>query len=450
MTNSEIHNTDSSWWTILSKKRLSNAKISWNRQCQWCGVGLLKSEENGWCCSKGKFILPPLPPYPEILSNSFESYNQVLSSLSRKLNNLFAFTSISVSGGFQHLPTPSNVAITGRIYHQIRDLSTAGHSLQWFLYDESARQTAANEQQVPLELVISLHQALNEINPFVHHLRAAFNSTNIEHLTLELHTSVAGGEIAAIIHGNNLHQVHPRGVLIQQNGHSIPQKIDILSSLYEPLQYPVFFPHGTQGWSPEAMMSQIRWYRSRMLSEVRFQQFGRLAGEYLVDMYSRVEDERLSYIRRALIQQQELRNLGSLNHTHASGILDHEFQNSSRGVILPSSFLGSRAWAASEVADSLAICRSRGKPSFFITITTNPNWTEITEKLRPGQTASDIPVIVCRVFKAKMGIAVQAIRKHFGSVVYIVRVVEFQKRGLPHAHIVVKVLPLPLYYMFVF
>lgn len=156
-------------------------------------------------------------------------------------------------------------------------------------------------------------------------------------------------------------------------------------------------------------MSQIRWYRSRVLSEVRFQQFGRLAGEYLVEMYSRVEDERLSYIRRALIQQQELRNDSSLNHTQASGILDHESRNSSRGVILPSSFLGSRAWAASEVADSLAICHSRGKPSFFITITTNPNWTEITEKLRPGQTASDIPVIVCRVFKAKMSIAVQAI-----------------------------------------
>ena len=30
---------------------------------------------------------------------------------------------------------------------------------------------------------------------------------------------------------------------------------------------------------------------------------------------------------------------------------------------------------------------------------------------------------------------------HFGKLVYIVRVVEFQYRGLPHAHIVLKVLP---------
>jgi len=32
-------------------------------------------------------------------------------------------------------------------------------------------------------------------------------------------------------------------------------------------------------------------------------------------------------------------------------------------------------------------------------------------------------------------------RTYFGKLVYIVRVVEFQYRGLPHAHIVLKVLP---------
>ena len=112
---------------------------------------------------------------------------------------------------------------------------------------------------------------------------------------------------------------------------------------------------------------------------------------------------------------------------------------SPRGIVLPASFLGSRAWAASEVADSLALCRAKGKPSFFITITTNPNWPEIKAKLAPGQTATDIPVIVCRSFKGRLEMAIKAMRKHFGKIVYLIRVIEFQKRGLPHAHLVIKV-----------
>jgi hypothetical protein len=106
---------------------------------------------------------------------------------------------------------------------------------------------------------------------------------------------------------------------------------------------------------------------------------------------------------------------------------------------LPSSFIGSRAWASDHVADSLALCRELGKSSLLVTITTNPSWPEITSQLRAGQTASDIPVIVCRVFRAKLRRALDFIRKRFGRLVYMVQVTEFQKRGLPHAHIVLKV-----------
>jgi hypothetical protein len=260
---------------------------------------LLRTEENGWCCSKGKYLLPALPSYPRAIEEEFEIYNQQLNSLSRKLNNLFAFTILGVTGGFRKLPAPSNVAITGRVYHQILDLTQGNHSLRWFLHDESGRNSQAMQQQVPVGLVSAIRQMLIQVNPFIQHLRASFQPNHLQHMALELYTpsTSSGGEIAAIIHGNNLHQVHPRSVLIQQNGNPTPQKIDILSPLYEPLQFPIFFPHGTPGWSVDKPMSQIRWYRCRLLSEHRFQQFGRLCGEYLVDMYSRVEDQRLAYIR---------------------------------------------------------------------------------------------------------------------------------------------------------
>jgi hypothetical protein len=118
-----------------------------------------------------------------------------------------------------------------------------------------------------------------------------------------------------------------------------------------------------------------------------------------------------------------------------------ELQRAFSGV-LPSSFLGSRAWTSERVADALALCRSLGKPSLFITMTTNPKWPEIVSQLKLGQTASDIPVVVCRAFQARLAALERFLHSRFGRVVYLIKVVEFQKRGLPHAHLLVKVSPL--------
>jgi hypothetical protein len=67
-------------------------------------------------------------------------------------------------------------------------------------------------------------------------------------------------------------------------------------------------------------------------------------------------------------------------------------------------------------------------------MTTNPKWPEIVSQLRPGQTASDIPVIVCRAFRNRLAALYKFLHSRFGRVVYLITVVEFQKRGLPHAH----------------
>jgi hypothetical protein len=51
--------------------------------------------------------------------------------------------------------------------------------------------------------------------------------------------------------------------------------------------------------------------------------------------------------------------------------------------------------------DAMAIVQRWGKPDYFITMTCNPYWEEITEKLLPGQTPQDRPDLVARVYKAK-------------------------------------------------
>lgn len=93
----------------------------------------------------------------------------------------------------------------------------------------------------------------------------------------------------------------------------------------------------------------------------------------------------------------------------------------------------------------MALGRKYGKPTFFCTMTFNPDWPEIRECLLPGQSASDIPTIVARVFKSRLEKVLQVLHTSFGTKKYMIKVIEFQKRGFPHAHIIIKVSLTSLY-----
>ena len=91
--------------------------------------------------------------------------------------------------------------------------------------------------------------------------------------------------------------------------------------------------------------------------------------------------------------------------------------------------------------DAMAIVRMKDKPDLFITMTCNPNWREIRDNLLPDQQALYRPDICARVFHLKKEYLISLIskKKYFGEVSAHVHVVEFQKRGLPHAHILVTI-----------
>ncbi|XP_072054806.1 uncharacterized protein [Arachis hypogaea] len=80
---------------------------------------------------------------------------------------------------------------------------------------------------------------------------------------------------------------------------------------------------------------------------------------------------------------------------------------------------------------------SVGYPDLFLTFTCNPKWLELEDFLKNRKlNAKGRPDVVCRAFKVKLDRLIQDIRKKkdFWKVVYTI---EFQKRGLPHAHILV-------------
>ena len=110
-----------------------------------------------------------------------------------------------------------------------------------------------------------------------------------------------------------------------------------------------------------------------------------------------------------------------------------------RRVVLPSSFTGGNQYQHQLYQDAMAIVCRYGKPDLFITFTCNPQWPEITKTLFPNQTSLDHPDIVARVFKLKLKSLLQDIyysnKPIFGKMCALIYVIEWQKRGPPHAHI---------------
>uniref|UniRef100_A0A0K0G3B6 ATP-dependent DNA helicase n=1 Tax=Strongyloides venezuelensis TaxID=75913 RepID=A0A0K0G3B6_STRVS len=81
---------------------------------------------------------------------------------------------------------------------------------------------------------------------------------------------------------------------------------------------------------------------------------------------------------------------------------NEEAAKKSERIKLFSSYIGSRRFMHLGYQDGMAIVRKFGKPDFFITMTINPNWREITENLYPGQQLSfrkDLYHILVKVSK---------------------------------------------------
>ncbi|XP_048605186.1 uncharacterized protein LOC106367134 [Brassica napus] len=163
---------------------------------------------------------------------------------------------------------------------------------------------------------------------------------------------------------------------------------------------------------------------------------GRLLHQYIVDTYTATEQERLRFIR---LNQKQLRAELYTNICDALESGDTDASKLGTKVILPSSFTGSPRYMSEKYQDAMAICRWYGNPNLFFTFTANPNWVEVKEHLEVygGDLANNRPDLECRVFKLKLEELMSDFKKgvFFPKPAAFVYTIEFQKRGLPHAHI---------------
>ncbi|GBL99522.1 hypothetical protein AVEN_68799-1 [Araneus ventricosus] len=90
-------------------------------------------------------------------------------------------------------------------------------------------------------------------------------------------------------------------------------------------------------------------------------------------------------------------------------------------------------------ADAMSIFAKYGAPDLFITFTANPKWPEITENLRSSEHTTDSPDLLARVFNLNLKSLMDDLTVHGALEKCIAQVytIEYQNRGLPHAHILI-------------
>jgi len=184
------------------------------------------------------------------------------------------------------------------------------------------------------------------------------------------------------------------------------------SSNIDPLGYVLLFPYGDPGWCVDMQQSNPRTrtqtkitqnkyaaYRLSVRREDDFHRSEKLFLQWVVDMYVRIETERLNYIR---YHQNELRRdlyLNLFDYVQQGAERDVEM---GRMVVLPSTFIGSPRNMNERYQDAMCIVREYGKPDLFVTFTCNPKWKEITEEIGEGEHSYFRPDIVSRVFHGKL------------------------------------------------
>ncbi|XP_048441363.1 uncharacterized protein LOC125477912 [Pyrus x bretschneideri] len=218
--------------------------------------------------------------------------------------------------------------------------------------------------------------------------RTNYHSTTLKKININIIITVA----AIIVGGEGSENIRGRDIVVQTTDGQLKSIKDCVG-YYDPLQYPLLLPYGTYGWDVNTRNNNSRKvtccdYYSYLLQirqhdESLLLRGGRLLQQYVVDNYVKIESQKLRWMR---------------NNQHT---IRSEFY---RGL-----------------QDSLIA---------------GQNNAEISDELLPGQTPQDRPDLLTRVFRAKFEeLKNDVIKKGvLGKVLAYVYVIEFQKRGLPHVH----------------
>ncbi|XP_035843847.1 uncharacterized protein LOC110931184 [Helianthus annuus] len=439
------------------------------------------------CCSYGIVELPDYKDargsYRILFTNNGDESKHFLKNI-RRYNSMFAFTSMGgkVDSTVNRGNGPFCFRISGENYHTIGSLMPINGAqpkfCQLYIYDTeneiSNRQSifrgsdgasSSSSANVDIKLIEHIKDVLDNDNELVktyRRVRDSFQDNPNVNVKLRIigarekdgrtYNLPTAGEIAALIVGDIENVVDNRDIIVETRTGEL-KRISELHPSYLALQYPILFPYGDDGYRidiphrgvvdvvnktrPKCTMREFFAYRI----QDRINQFSlilnskRLFQQFLVDAYTMIESERLRYIR---YQQKDLRSdtYESLRKLRSKG--QDDISKAGKRIFLPSSFTGGARYMMQNYLDAMALCKCFGYPDYFITITCNPKWPEVQRFLKDTNLSpEDRPDILSRLFKIKLDSICKDLKKNhlLDKASAVVYTIEFQKRGLPHAHL---------------
>ena len=419
-------------------------------------------EPEGMCCGKGKVpnLIPKVPPEPlrTLLQDSSKEAKD-FRKLSRAYNSAFQMTSFGAGkivreGNF--MPT---YKVQGQVHHTIGSLLPLQNETHKFLQlyfvgrsqaQAEGRQSAISNmsKNTQIELILKLQEMLHNCNPYVKDFKYV-----LEHhkqgpdykVVIDEHKRPAGShkgryneqacnEVAVVMAGGSF-GTH-RDIILETRNKQL-KRINETHRSYDALQYPLLFPWGDNGYHTELFhanrkISSMDFYAYQIMVRDPISQLhraGELFSQYLVDMFAKVEAERLLFVK---LNQKQLRvdNYANLKDDTYNDRMNghqcrqepkcHRCTNGRQGekgqlVILPSSHTGSPRYMHERTQDGMKYVQQFGRPCLFVTFTCNPNWKEIKANLLDGQRPQDRHDLVASRFafiSSQLGLQVNVTKRH--------------------------------------
>ncbi|XP_074327844.1 uncharacterized protein LOC141665764 [Apium graveolens] len=388
-------------------------------KCQKCGANMWKEErvnknvkrgtpEFAIYFGRGQIKLPKEPPTPEYIIKLYNDPKMCnkFRKLIRLYNIMFAFTSMGgkVDHSINNGSVPYVYRLNGQNHHVFGSLiPNDGENpkfYQLYIYDTDHEVenrmrwvNVSDGETVDAKVVEGLLRMLDDTNELVKYFRMArdrFKEEIIQDLKIVMKVCrVDSGrenfiglsnEVGAIMVGDLEDTCGERDIIIESKTDGLQHISDIHPKLMA-LQYLLLFPTGEDGYHDDIPYVQTKNNAGKKRKRVTMKEY--YAYKLQVRPEEAIEQARLWWFRT---HQTTLRN---------------------------------------DLYDNIAKSFHSGEAD--------------TSNIGKGYSRQDSPDIVARVFKMKLDQIVEDVKKrqYFGVCVGIMYVVEFQKRSLPHVHMLI-------------
>ncbi|XP_022826359.1 uncharacterized protein LOC111356290 [Spodoptera litura] len=371
------------------------------------------SETPGMCCANGKVRLPALetPPEPlySFIFGTSQASKHFLSHI-QQYNSAFQMTSFGATKIIRDNFMPT-FKIQGQIYHQAGSLlpyPDADHQfLQiYFIGDENREldQRCAIVSNTRREIIRELQRFFHQHNALVQLFKIALDRmpTDNHKIVIRADRTPFGeharrfnaptiDEVAIVILGD---QFQSRDIVLHRRNEQL-QRVSELHRSYDALQYPILHWKGDDGYHINIPMidprtglhiqkkvSAMNFYSYRLMIRPQEQNYilkcGKLYHQYIVDMYAKIETERLNFIRfnQAKLRSEEYihlqdaiandANVNDIGHPTLLllGNCNNHLRNYVGDAVSHRDQSGSKEWRqspAGALPPDVAQCRARGR-----------------------------------------------------------------------------------------